>query len=912
MKFEQFLAYSASAGSGKTFALSVRYISLLFMGESPEHILAATFTNKAAGEMRFRVIDSLNKLHLKENRAFLENISEQTGLSCDELIQKQPKVLDKFLKSSSSIVTLDSFFQSILRATSLEIGVEPDFTVGIKNVEDEIKNLFLETLYRENRLHLLVKFIIEANDKTLNNLWDRLGGLYELDAFLKEFNYKYRDIKESEEKIKSLMLKLRDEVELLGASKKAIENFEPLDKIEDISEKSFFKYEKLEDNRVYKKYIENSPNIEDDFKTLKSYIKEWIDTKEENYFSFLFKLYSDYKNSIIRATKDINNLRFMDITYFTYILLHEHIEKDFLYFRIDTRFRHILLDEFQDTSLLQFLLMKPLIDEFFSGVGQYEFQTFFYVGDTKQSLYRFRGGREELFNDVANIFNIPIKNMDTNYRSKENIINFVNRVFEPVLEKYVPQKSRDENIGGYVEVRESEELIEETIKTIEDLMEKGVNQNSIVVLVRKNDEGTQLQEECNKKGIDTLLKTSSSLKTLPKIASLVSMVKYLFYGEKIDAYGMLIRTDRKFETIEDTSWFRPTMSPLDVLNRLINEFGYFNDDANILILLEFASKYREIPVFLMTFEYSKIDVASHTLDGVNIMTIHSSKGLEFDYVIIMDRISNRDRPDTDFIHQYNGSNIDKTFKRVKNRNLFDKEYSLIMEKEKEAVIKDRKNLLYVAFTRAKDGLLIIKKEKNTLFDILNIHPTKIGEIKVEEKEEEIIYPRTKKREKPLEYYGRQEVERDEKSTGAYEEKLFGTALHFTLEMLYKDNLKDALSLTKQRFGKFLTNRQINDIQERIENLLKNSEFKELLQNADITKEQSLSFEGKIKQIDMLLEYKTHSTVVEYKSSYKYTNIHQEQVFQYMKASKKITNKPTNGVIIYLLEGEIRVETLKIA
>ena len=125
MSFKPFLAYSASAGSGKTFALSVRYISLLFMGESSSTILAATFTNKAASEMRQRVVDSLR--NLERDEAFLNAISEQTGLGREELLERQPEVLARFLSSTSHIVTLDSFFSSILRAASLELGLEPDF-----------------------------------------------------------------------------------------------------------------------------------------------------------------------------------------------------------------------------------------------------------------------------------------------------------------------------------------------------------------------------------------------------------------------------------------------------------------------------------------------------------------------------------------------------------------------------------------------------------------------------------------------------------------------------------------------------------------------------------------------------------------------------------------------------------------
>ena len=140
MSFKPFLAYSASAGSGKTFALSVRYISLLFMGESPSSILAATFTNKAAAEMRQRVVDSLRDLG--DNDTFLRAVLVETGLSKDELFKKQPEVLAKFLSHTSYIVTLDSFFSSILRSASLELGLEPDFVTKEQGTDELEKTLF--------------------------------------------------------------------------------------------------------------------------------------------------------------------------------------------------------------------------------------------------------------------------------------------------------------------------------------------------------------------------------------------------------------------------------------------------------------------------------------------------------------------------------------------------------------------------------------------------------------------------------------------------------------------------------------------------------------------------------------------------------------------------------------------------
>ncbi len=181
MSFKPYLAYSASAGSGKTFALSVRYLSLLFMGESPNSILAATFTNKAAAEMRQRVVDSLR--NLGDNEAFLDAIVVQTGFTKEVLFAKQPEVLARFLASSSYIVTLDSFFSGILRAASLELGLEPDF-VTKEQGEDELEKHFLDEVQVNGLLSSLVKLAMDIEDKRFGKIFDLMQNFYKVDPLL--------------------------------------------------------------------------------------------------------------------------------------------------------------------------------------------------------------------------------------------------------------------------------------------------------------------------------------------------------------------------------------------------------------------------------------------------------------------------------------------------------------------------------------------------------------------------------------------------------------------------------------------------------------------------------------------------------------------------------------------------------
>ena len=128
--------------------------------------------------------------------------------------------------------------------------------------------------------------------------------------------------------------------------------------------------------------------------------------------------------------------------------------------RLDSRLKHLLLDEFQDTSVIQFDILRPLIEEIRSGVGVNEGGSFFFVGDVKQSIYRFRGGVSALFHQVAELFDVRVEPLRVNYRSRSKIVDFVNRSFEGKIKGYIPQQSPQSFAGGYVEVVSSDELLQ--------------------------------------------------------------------------------------------------------------------------------------------------------------------------------------------------------------------------------------------------------------------------------------------------------------------------------------------------------------------------------------------------------------------------------------------------------------------
>lgn len=910
MSFKPYLAYSASAGSGKTFALSVRYISLLFMGESAGSILATTFTNKAAAEMRQRVVDSLRDLERDE--AFLQAICDQTGMSRESLLAKQPEVLAKFLAGSSHIVTLDSFFSSILRAASLEIGLEPDF-VTKELQKGELEVHFLDEVEAEGLLSSLVKLAMDIEDKRFGKIFDMMQEFYKIDPLLPQKEYKQTSLTALEEEIEGCRMQLHTAVIDSGASKTAVANFAPAT-AKTLFGKSVFSKESLLDHRNYKKYVQKDANIDVLYLQLKSLLQQWIEAKEAVVLSHIFKIYDYYKNATISQAKSSGVLTFDDLSYFTYRLLHESLSREFLYFKIDAKFHHILLDEFQDTSTLQFLLLKPLIDEIFSGQGQGDMKSFFYVGDTKQSLYRFRGGVEELFDKVSQQYGITIEQMDTNYRSSRHVVEQVNRWFESTMEGYLPQKSRPGASEGYVEVVENELVIEEAVAQAEKLIGLGVDVDEIAFLVATNKDGQALQEACEQAGIDTLLKTSSSLKNLPNIAALVSMVSFLYDPHRIEAEALLQRVGKSLEDI-DTKWFSPFMQPLEILDRLVREFGYFEGDKNILKLLEFSAKFGDIPTFLEEFESSSIPLAEHSVHGANIMTVHGSKGLEFEYVILLDKLTRKTSDKSPLIFYYDERlYVDEIRYRSRGREFFDEHYARILDEKKNASLKDSKNVLYVALTRAAEAMIVIRKEKDSIFDEIGIAPMKIGEIKVKQgegskehgagsSEEDLI----------LSHYGTQEVATEEESEEKdYGAMLFGTALHYTLEMMGSfdaSSLSTALISLQNRYGLQLESEQIEQISERIRMLIGNERFLRVLDGARISKERSLVFDGELRQIDLLLEYEDECIVVDYKSSKKYHLKHHEQVQKYKEAIEKLTSKPTKGLIIYLLDETIEIKNI---
>jgi exodeoxyribonuclease V beta subunit len=285
-------------------------------------------------------------------------------------------------------------------------------------------------------------------------------------------------------------------------------------------------------------------------------------------------------------------------------------------------------------------------------------------------------------------------------------------------------------------------------------------------------------------------------------------------------------------------------------------------------------------------------------------------------VIVLDKLTRPNSDKAPLLFHYNEAlYIDQILYRTANRESFDTHYARVLEERKASAEKDRMNVLYVALTRAVEGLIVVKKPEGSIFDAIHMVPVERGVLQVLPKAEEETLSKTKETENmTLSYYGSQEVkERQEEDEKDLDAILFGTALHYALEMMGRfeeSQIASALTAVRNRYGQLLSPEALQQKENRIRRLVNDAAFQVLLENAEISREQAFFFDGEMRQIDLLLTYDDHMLVIDYKSSRKYHIEHQEQVQTYRRAVERITGKPTEGMLVYLLKDEISIENLK--
>ena len=906
-EFKPFLALEASAGSGKTFALSVRFVALILMGAKINEILALTFTKKASNEMQKRVIETFLHFDKDDKKAECEQLCRFLQKSKEELIALRDKKKQEFLRQNLKIYTFDAFFGKILRSFALNLGLMSDF----KSSENEldIKAVFLRIL-NQQELEDLAHYIVELDKR--EDFFEELENLYQNAYFKKCENIQKPSqiqINQSYEELRAYCLSLND--------KRLSANFddEKLN-LEEFLKKSFM--DKFETTQYLKKLGEKDEILREKRQAFLTALNAYALELESFKIAKLMNLLEHFSLAKNQIHKEKNVLSFADVSKKVLELVQSEL-KDMIYFRLDGFIAHLLIDEFQDTSVIQYQILKPIICELVSGEGVRKFRSFFYVGDKKQSIYRFRKGKKELFDLLKREFpQIQSDSLDTNYRSTKEITNFINTIFKDKFLNYIPQKTPDDEHkkGGFVRVVSSKEQTKEEIKikTLEALEEqikflREKNMQEPCILCWKNDDCDLVLDFLKTKNINAFTQSNILLENKANVRLLLEYAKYCIFGDEFYLHFVQTLTGIKMSRLKlDLS-----KSAAENVLYLIKKLKLDLADAALIQFLEYAQDKENFLDLL--FEPCPLKIVNEQNLGISIMSVHKSKGLEFENVILLDSLSKPKTNSSKILLEYD---VDEGWElKIKDKlRKNDSDYKKFLDKIQKAELDDDINKLYVAMTRAKKSLIIIKRNEACIdgnhpsyfnSDVyLNLQEQDLGVLEQEELKIQKKNFTSKDKLPHCIKVGLQELETQKN----YETKqsYFGEAFHYFMQNI---NLKTKANFTRlceelENKFRFLDKNEVKELILRIENLLNNDTFNKLLKDKKLLKEQSFSFKGQIKRLDLLALGEDENFIIDYKTGKSATDEHKNQIIFYKHAICEILKKNTRAFIVYCLKNQIEI------
>lgn len=881
--------YRASAGSGKTYRLSLEFLKLLVVDpECYKNILAVTFTNKATTEMQNRIMGDLfavaRNLEGSVLNALKAELDAEGRMLSKEVIQKNAfRALSYIIHDYSrfQVSTIDSFFQVVLRNLARELGLSAFLNIVIET--DETLNeavQYIITDYAQNpKLQGWIKSYVQSqmeSDKQWNvkdeivkfgnNIFNE--ALYEYEEVIKkqfsdvDFLEKYKrslgelqdevieQIREKKAEFDALMSELGLTIDDLYY-KKGNGLFSYLDKVYSLINLKYGSNEKVKDVEIGSRFqtiLEGGKitgaALPCNEERLSAYAKSLHEMGEQNtkYLLTIDLILKQYHKvgllgSIYQKVRDVNNDRSQFILSDTPKLLSRMIGKDdapFIYEKIGTSLEHIMIDEFQDTSQIQWNNFHTLIDECLANQ-----QMSLIVGDAKQSIYRFRNGKWELIEQIPEKYEgLEQIEAKKNWRSMQHVIEFNNMLFAPRSDENPDENHDEKNIAvspilapfkseygdeeiykrfcgvyrdayqeigkssqankGFVSVEflrapEAElpdddeegisfEDIGFLLQKIRSLQKQGIKAKDITILVRKNEEIEEIakyfaeyaiehkeqmmREKVNYEVIsseayklsvsEALKQIINAMRVIVAPTNTVAMVElFLSYSRNIhrnDSGYSLNQTlsdlemckSAEFVALKDKILSLAPLPLYEMVQTLIsllrvdeipNQSPYifkFLDSLNDFITRKYSDLNRFIDYWETSLSECQIPMGD-TIDGINAMTIHKSKGLEFHTVIIPDcneliininKTSNKPylvwcETKVPPFNEIPIWPINLKDSKVKN-TIFKKEY----EEEQVKQVADTINLLYVAFTRAINNLFIIcpYKKENKKDNSDNVSP----------------------------------------------------------------------------------------------------------------------------------------------------------------------------------------------
>ena len=636
MQRPSFSIYDASAGSGKTYALVKEYLKIILVSKKNDayrNILAITFTNKAVHEMKSRIVWNLSEFAekipdpkaaelmdiLSNGRRKKDNPQEwqdePIGLSIIQIQTKAQQIIKHIIHNYAAfdISTIDKFTHKVIRAFAHDLNLPMTFevTLDTENLLTEAVDAIIAQAGEDDVLtKLLIDFTMQKTDE--DKSWDISREILDTGRLLLNENNR-EEITHFQDKSISEFIEIKNKVaeacqvinkenselakSLLALIEKngidiksfsaghfpnhlnniAVEKFNP-------NNKTYHEFDDIKINKTAKDKLEIEAIIPELLSVLETIYTKF--EKREFYNAFLknitpLSLLNTVSNELAKIQKEQNVL---SIAEFNAIIYNEiqNQPAPFIYERLGERYRHFFIDEFQDTSEMQWQNLIPLIDNATSSEIEGEKGTLMIVGDPKQSIYRWRGGKAEQFIELSkdkNPFNNPDKKLftlDTNYRSYSQVIDFNNKFFyylstefnnADYKDLYENHSRQEENSkkGGYVNISflpkmentsEEEESLDKiemylkaTLKTIEKVKNEGFDYQEIVILTRKRAQGIALANYLIENNIPIISSETLMIKNSTDVQMIINVLRYLHNNSDIKAKaGFLLYIANQFQT----------------------------------------------------------------------------------------------------------------------------------------------------------------------------------------------------------------------------------------------------------------------------------------------------------------------------------------------------------------------------
>ncbi len=710
---QNFIVYKSSAGSGKTYTLVSEYLQIILVNpEKIRSILAITFTNAAAAEMKERIIEALGDLtslagkksdeRPKKTIQLLNSLKESIKLDSSEIIRNAQLALTLILHNYAdfSVSTIDSFAHRIIRSFAFDLKLPVNFDVELDQDQmlGQAIDLMVSRAGEEPALtKLLIDYIESRTDdeqshfieydmaRLARTLMDEKGGIYidqlkniTLDDFSKIHRNLRKSIQDFEESVKLIAGKawvLIEEnqipAEMFYRGKTGIGTwFANLAKgliAQKIIPNSYVLTTLQDDKWTATKASASVANAIDSIKSELAAYAQQIQELAQNGLSN-YKIHTLVKKHLFPMAVLCELEKVMDEIKSEQSLLHisdfnkkisEIVAVEsapFIYERIGERYQHFMIDEFQDTSGLQWQNLLPLIDNSLASAN-----TNLIVGDGKQAIYRWRNGDVEQFANLPGlqesitaeskelweqtlIRNYEPRQLDTNWRSLEKIIDFNNRFFD-FAKSYLPpglagiyanqrQNARPEKTGGYVQIDFLKNLAEEDpgytenthqqiFEIIGQLKDTGHPLNDITILCRSNSEASAIAKFLLENDVNVISSESLLLNQSPKVNFMLSVMRLIVNARdevsKVEILTFLAKNKTLTEPLNDLLTSLKALNRNDRRDHKSSELN-IGELANFELFLKHRgvffplSKYRYLGIYELGETIVRGFFASHTPD----------------------------------------------------------------------------------------------------------------------------------------------------------------------------------------------------------------------------------------------------------------------------------------------------------